>query len=453
VLRTTIGPALGALSLALTLVSAPIVARGAEQNCANEFRSGKLYFSQKIYLKAMQHYQLAVDLCPEKADYRAHYAISVAQFWGMRLDDALIPGADRGELAAVADSAESMYRLVGAEFDSSLALDTGKKNAKFVRENRKHFWVERYNLGLKLYKEKDYQGSALQFKLARLVDASDPKAYSQGAVALISTGDEMQAAELVRQGLALAPDDKSLHDLQESINLSAAQAATARSERNSSAASADTAITLLGEVLDARGGNDPNILFDRGVAYSDKAAAIAVPDSSGDVPPDLAAKAAEANKLAAADFGKAVELVPMEQDEKFHMGALFNQFQALVNAEDVDTALPLIKEYLEHDWKDPDAWQLLARSLIQKKSENEGVAALMAAKSLSPAGGKQLSLDDAIKHAEGKSADALTELGNPAAVYTYQEQQSGNQIECWFWPDKKVLRCFILGDQHGDLTW
>ena len=58
----------------VTAVGASVLPRftsAQEVNCANEFRSGKLYFAQKIYRKAVGHFALAVKTCPDKAEYRA----------------------------------------------------------------------------------------------------------------------------------------------------------------------------------------------------------------------------------------------------------------------------------------------------------------------------------------------------------------------------------------------
>src|SRR5512139_3818733 len=65
------------LSLAISLAAVgPALAE--DVNCANEFRSGKLYFSQKLYDKAVQRFGVAAGACPDKAEYRARYAMALA---------------------------------------------------------------------------------------------------------------------------------------------------------------------------------------------------------------------------------------------------------------------------------------------------------------------------------------------------------------------------------------
>jgi hypothetical protein len=38
-------------------------------------------------------------------------------------------------------------------------------------------------------------------------------------------------------------------------------------------------------------------------------------------------------------------------------------------------------------------------------------------------------------------------------VYTYQETESGNQINAWLWYAKKTAIAFKLGLRVGEYTW
>jgi tetratricopeptide (TPR) repeat protein len=446
----TIGRALGALSFAGALALAP-ASVGAEDNCANEFRSGKLYFSQKLYDKAVQRFARAVQLCPQKAEYHAHYALSLAHRSGMALDAAMAPGADPGALAALTDSVTAAFQLAAVEFDTSLALDDTKKHQKSVRENRKHFWVERYNLGLQLLKDENFAGADIQFRLARVMDPKEPKAYAQGAIALIKLDKKAEAAQLVEAGLILDPEDKTLKPLKSSIVRDAATELAQKAEQEHDAESGKKAEEMYTQVIEERiqagEEEDANLYFDRGVARSALAAALSQADTSGTVSPE----AAEAYRRAAEDFAKARELVPMDKDADFHKGALFNGIQALVYAEKGSDAVPLIKAYLGADWKDIPVWQLYAQALVQAGDKAGGVSALVVSRSLAH---DPVPVDQTVQGATADAAKAMSELGKPEAAYSYQEAGlEQGEIETWIWPSKKTAKSFIRGVQNGQITW
>lgn len=424
-------------------------------NCANEFRSGKLYFSQQIYDKAVARFQTAVEVCPEKAEYRARYAIALAQYADVRLDDILtMPEGDARQ--AGLDSVITMYTTAGGEFDSSLAYDSGKKNQKFVRENREHYWVGRYNEGIKRLNDQKYKRAALQFKLARLVNPDDVKAYSQGALALINLDEKSEAASLVKAGLEKDPKDQSLNKLLESIYLDAAKSLTQDAEKLATKpdqaaqgeAKAKEALDYLNQVLDRRGGKDPDVLFDRGTAYLALGRAIDEADTAQGVP----AGAVDACMKAATDFSSAAELVPVDDPDNrdFHLAARFNEIQAYLNAEKYDETLEKIKAYAAIDPMDPAIWQMWAICLNQKGDSNGAVAALMTYKSLK---GTKVTVDDAIKTAQKDSKAALDTMGKPDAVYSYQDTGSGEVIETWIWSAKHKAVNYVLGVKNGELSW
>jgi len=457
VLKHRMGPlalGLGVLSL---LVSGVGTASAQKVNCANEFRSGKLYFSQKIFDKAVDRFGLAAETCPDKAEYRGRYAIALAQYGGVRLDYALTYTDDPEARQATVDSVETMFTMAGAEFDSAAALDESKKNQKFVRENREHYWVERYNLGVKLLGEENFEGAELQFRLARLVDGTRPKAFSQGAIALISLDRKSEAASLVQAGLEQAPDDERLNTLIESIYLDAAKSLTREAENASAdrdpataeaaVAKADAAIDYLNQVLERRGGSDADIFFDRGAAKLAAGSLIQGVHTGEGISP----QASERFKAAAEDFKQAGDIAGNEGENlQFYLNCLFNQIQALMNAENYDLVMAKIKEYITLDARDPAVWQMWAIGLSSLDDSNGAVNALMASKSLA---GTELDAAESVKSAVGDAAAAAKALGSPDFVFTYQEPSSQEQIETWFWFGKKKVINFILGDKSGELTW
>jgi predicted Zn-dependent protease len=431
------------LALGASLFSAgPTLAQ--ELNCANEFRSGKLYFSQSLWDKAVERFALSVKGCPDKAEYRARYAMAVAQYAGIQIETVELTGDLEGNRAVV-DSVLGMYRLAGSEFDAALAAEDTKKNKKFVSENRYYFWVARYNQGLKLMKEEKHAAADLDFQLSRLVDPSDTKAYSQGAIALITLDRKGDAAALVQEGLARAPEDSTLNGLLETLYLDTALELTRASEETKDPAKATEAESYYNQVLERRGGADANVLFDRGVSRLAKGSALASAAGGESIPAD----AAEAFRAAAADFHQAGEIIPLAEDPEFYKSALYNEAQATLSAGDLDPAVGVFKQYLALDCRDKAIWQLLAQALVQKGDVKSATSALMVSKSLA---NQEVAVADAVKNAQGDAA-AQGELGDPESVYSYQESGSGNQITTWFWCQKRKAMSFILGSKQGEMTW
>ncbi len=443
------------IAVAALLASASLSHPAAAQkiNCSNEFRSGKLYFSQGVFDKAVDHFALSVEACPEKGEYRARYAMALSQRATELMDQARTMASTPDQEASMKAEAVEMYRKSGAEFDSSLARDDGKKNQKFVRENRKHYWVDHYNQGLKLAKDGKYDEAAKQLAIARYIDPSEVKAFTQGAVVLIKSDRKSDAASLVQEGLQIDPENKELVALQESIFKDAARSLIdeiPNVEPAAGVAKADSAIAYLNQVQGKTesGGEDPNVYFELGLANLEAGTAVARADTGEGV-----SSAAKARFLKAADqFKQAADLVPADGENRdFHVNAMFNRMQALLYAQEWDEALAGIKAYLSLEPTDAAAWQFMAQVLIQKAgNEQDAVLALMTSKSLQ---GQEISADDAITSAKPDEKAAYDRLGSPDKVYTYQVEKSDEQINVWFWFAKKQVAIFTQGTKSGELTW
>lgn len=423
-------------------------------NCANEFRSGKLYFSQNIYDKAVNRLAVAVEVCPEKSEYRARYAIALAQLAAERL--VYVPTlADTAARNALIDSLEAMVTLAGDEFDSSLAQeDCNKKIQKLVRESREHFWVDRYNQGIKLNEEENFSLAELNFRLSRLLNDTDPRAYSQAAIALIKMGDKAKAAELVQKGLEKVPDDEKLSSLQVSIYLDAANDLTREAEEEKSLEKADKALWYLEQVQAKSEETDPDILFKSGLAEMAAAGAITEAKSG-----DGESTEGVARYLAAAEsFARAGELVPFTPDpateeaagnNDFHMACRFNQIQSLWYAEDCEATIEAIKEYVQLRFDEAAIWQIWTFCLRTQGDSDQAASAIMVSKSL---GGTEISVDDAMKNAKADAAAALKELGPPDKVVSYQTED-GYQVDTWFWVANRKAMSFVLGVKNGEMAW
>jgi tetratricopeptide (TPR) repeat protein len=417
-----------------------------EVNCANEFRSGKLYFAQKINRKAVDHFAVSVKACPDKAEYRARYAMALAQFGEDKLAIVEATGDVAGNKADV-DTVLDLYKLAGSEFDASLKVDPSKGNVKFVKENRRHFWVNRYNEGIKLSKEEKHDAAVVEFKLARYVDPTEIKPYAQGAIELFNQGNKSEASALIREGMVIAPNDTTLAGLlikfgaDEARDLvkKAEDPATPPEEAVLLCARADSLYTAKLKTND----KDAYTFFDRGLGRLTWAATLASKDSAQSV--GIYGKAAE-------DFHKAGELTPASTDSAFYQSALYNEIQASMNAGNVSKAVDMVKEYMNYDCKDGGMWKTYAQALYLNK-DKQGAVALIISNSMSR--GNEVALADAIKNAQEDAKKALSERGNPTHVYAYTEDMGGKSmsIESWIWCNKKKSNVYYLGKDNGEVGW
>lgn len=449
--RGTLGGALAAIA-ALTVLTLPAA---GEENCANAFRSGKLYFVQKVYDKSVANFQTAVELCPAKAEYRWRYANALAEYAGERMLNEYVGAVGQESLLA---EILGLFGTAGAEFDSSLAVDPkDKSNKKFTNENRQHYWVDHYNRGLKFAKEGKFVPADVEFHVARLIDPHESRAYQQGAVALINSDRKSAAAELVRQGLVVDPENAGLKKLLNSIYVDAANGLIETADRlvretpygtvaQAAADSARAAQEFLQKVLESRS-DDPTLYFDIGLAYLTEGGALAHGDSGEVVSP----AAQESFRKAAVAFAKAAELAPPEGATRdTHLNSLFNEIQALINAQDNNEAHAVVNAYLKLAPADPAIWQFLAQVLVRTGDQEHTVMALVVSKSLS---GKELPVAEAQAVAIKEELDTARQMGAPDAVYTYQEAESGNQINTWLWYAKRTAVAFKVGLRVGEYTW
>ena len=421
------------------------VAVAQEVNCANEFRSGKLYFSEKVYAKAVDRFALAVKTCPDKAEYRARYAIALAQLGQEKLAVVETTGDVAGHKADV-DSVIAMYQLAGSEFDASLKTDNSKQNQKLVRENRMHFWVNRYNEGTKLAGENRNEAAALEFELSRMLDPNEIKAYQQGVVVLVNQGKVKEAQALIESGLAKAPNDSVLTSLQKRVGAVEAQRLLKQAEDSSTdPAKANELARRADSLLTHSIKDNPknaNLYFDRGLARMTRATT--TKDS---------AQAAGIYGQAADDFEEARKLVPAATDSSFHQSALYNEIQSWMNANKIDESIELIMEYLSIDLDDASVWKFYAQALLLSGDKKTGAIALIISNSMTT--GSPVTIEDAVKNAGEDQKKALTDRGQPSLVYAYTADMAGKivSVECWLWHAKKKASVYYLGKDNGEVRW
>jgi tetratricopeptide (TPR) repeat protein len=410
--RGTLGGALAAIA-ALTVLTLPAA---GEENCANAFRSGKLYFVQKVYDKSVANFQTAVELCPAKAEYRWRYANALAEYAGERMLNEYVGAV--GQESLLAEILE-LFGTAGAEFDSSLAVDPkDKSNKKFTNENRQHYWVDHYNRGLKFAKEAKFTHADVEFHVARLIDPHESRAYEQGAVALINSDRKSAAAELVRQGLAVDPENAKLKKLLNSIYVDAANGLIETADRlvretpygtvaQAGADSARAAQGFLQKVLEGRP-DDPTLYFDIGLAYLTEGGALAHGDSGEVVSP----AAQESFRKAAAAFAKAGPNWPSPKGHARHASQLlFNEIRLLSAGQ----RGPLGGERVpEPAPADPAIWRFLARCWLE-----QGIRNTPSWRSWFQVLRKELPVAE---RGGGDWKSSIRPGWGPGAVYTYQRR-------------------------------
>jgi len=444
------------------LVAVPGFVSAQEVNCANQFRSGKLYFDERVYRKAVDHFALSVKACPDKGEYRARYAMALGQLGEEKLKVVEATGDVAGNQADV-DSVLQMYNLAGSEFDASLKTDASKKNVKFVGENRQHFWVARYNEGIKLSKEEKHGAASMEFDLARRINPAEIKAYRQGAVSLIKENKTAEATKLIDEGLAIAPNDTTLKRMKDALGASEAGDIIKQIENGSMASEQAGPLCSEADSLFtakiAANPKDADTYFKRGLGRLTCAAVIASTDSAHSVA--IYSKAAE-------DFQKARELVPASTDTSFYQNALYNEIQASMNAGDIGKSVDMIQEYMDFDCEDSGMWKSYAQALYLKGEQQKSLVALIISNAVSKDAvppidaldvpyprGSEVPVLDAAKNAQEDAKKAQGERGDPTHVYAYTQVmgETTKQIQVWLWCNKKKANVYYLGKDNGEVDW
>jgi tetratricopeptide (TPR) repeat protein len=427
-----------AFVLGLTMVAAPVLAQ--DVNCANEFRSGKLYFSQGLFEKSMNRFATAVEVCPEKGEYHARYALALSEMGREYIGKVAFSTED--ERDTLLTKGIEFFRKAGEEFQAALDTEEGKKKKlqNFVEENRGHYWVDAYNEGIDLVAEEHFEDASIQFDVARLLNPGDVRAYSQGAIARLQADHREEALELVQKGLEIDPEDENLNTLEISIYKEAALDYASKGESEEDAEKIMESLALYALLIE-RDSTNANLYFDRALTALSGSRVVARTDSAAGV--GLCASSA-------ADFLRAAEMVPPEGDIDFHVNSLFNAVQAYSCAGNYGGAMSVLEEYLCKQPTDPAAWQFMAGLLVEGDDQDAVVSALMVSKSLA---GEEVSVETNAANATKDAKEDLNAHGPPEGVYTYQEASSGNQIHTWFWLEKHMAKSYILGERNGEVSW
>ncbi len=382
-------------SLVLVALAATVAITGCAQN--PHLSGGRLYRSQKVYDKALRELELAVQQEPQNP--LAHLELGMVY-------------AEIGET-----------KKAGAEFDKAVELDP--KMQKDVEANRRHYWVEHFNAGIRLSnEEKNFEEAAKEFEKAIDLDPQDARAYTNLAFCLRKIGRQDEALDLFEKAASLNPTDPTARK-----NLAASYVDLGRGEAKDGNFGA--ALKLFEKALEL----DSTLVeteFELANAYSQ------------------AAQADTTEEEKAAKYEKAISLYTrVVGRDPNHIDAIFNLGTAYLAMERADEALPLLKKAVDLDPKVHDFHNRLGRAYARQGNDEMAVAEIVVSKALRGMRQSDLDywLDPGTVKARYPDAAPLTrtleDVGRPEDVYTYQE--SGGTVEVWFYWTKGTAYYFVNG--------
>ncbi|MFH0778448.1 MAG: tetratricopeptide repeat protein [Candidatus Eisenbacteria bacterium] len=363
---------------------------------------GILYLSQKNFDKAMKELETAVQ--QEPTNGLAHLKLAMAY---AELDET---------------------KKAGAEFDKALELDPKLK--KDVDANRKHYWVEHFNEGVRLSQEdKNFPDAAKEFEMAIDVDPSDPRAYSNLGFALTQTGEHERALAVFEKAATVQPTDeaskKNLAAIYEDIGKK-----SLKEERF------DDAIKFFDRALQLQP-EKTSCMFELALCYFQKASRETV--------------AANAQP----EFGKAISYFKeVLKRDSTDVDAVFNMGSAYLAMDDVDEATVHLKKAVNMYPKIRDFHRVLGRAYARAGEQELAVTELVLAKALDPNRGRRMSADnidawvsaESVKARGGDVTDVssvIQNLGKPEELYSYEE--AGSLVEVWFYWTKGTALYLVNG--------
>jgi tetratricopeptide (TPR) repeat protein len=361
---------------------------------------GILYLSQQNYEKAVRELETAVEQEPNNGE--AHLKLAMAY-------------------AEIGDT-----KRAGEEFNRALELNP--KLQKDVEANRKHYWVEHFNEGVRLsQEEKAFEEAAKEFERAIELDPIDVRAYTNLGFCYTQLGEHEKALALFEKAAELNPTDetsrRNLAGIYEDI-----------AKNHFKTGDYPEAIRFYGKALELEP-DRINCAFQLGICHFQKASA------------ETSATAARA------DYQKALELYSrvLEQEPE-EVDVIFNMGIANLALDNMDEAIKLLQQSVDKDPKVSEFHKILGRAYARSGMQELAVTELVISKALDPNRGRRMTdIDgwispDAVKARYGEPGDiatSLQEFGKPEEIYSYEE--SGSVVEVWFYWSKGTGVYFVGG--------
>ncbi len=308
--------------------------------------SAKVYLQQDDLEQAEEQLKAAVTQHPEDAE--AHYWLGTIY------------------------ARTGRYELMNASFDRSLAQSP--KHQKDIAQGRQKYYVEHYNRGVQAVQADDFAKAAEAFEEAAVIDPEQIEAFKNLAFCQYKLGQPEEALATYEQALALSPEDADILTKRASIHYEQGdyeKAATAFEEISrlgkanvytlSSLASAyermkqpDKAIAAY-EKAAAINPEDENLLYNIAVLYSNQ----------------------EKYEQAVEYYKRSLQLKPDDTDAKFNLALAY-----VFRLEQWDEALPILKELVQTEPGNIEAWEMLSIVYARKDEVEESKRAYEKAEEL-----------------------------------------------------------------------
>lgn len=422
------------VNLLWVLLLAVVVVVVGCSKASQPYQSGKLYFSQKLYDKAAEQFEIAVTEDPESGKNYLELAKCYAEI-------------NENEKAG-------QNFKIAAEKDPTLKEE--------VDQAVRHYRADHYNHAVELMKEKSYGDAIAELQEAIYLNDMDPNQYINMGVCYSELKQTDLAVQYYEKALTLSPDDEMARA--NLVGTFANQAAEFSKEKNY-----DQAIKFYKKVLElslddkafnvdgatpaeliakVRGNEDAmGYTFDLGIAYLDKA------EDSGDD-----AALGQASEL----FGAIYEANPADDD------ALYYFAYGKMVAKQYDDAISAFGKLLDRSPREPTYYMNMAKAYVMgggsdNNMQMKGVLYFALAKALGSDDHKlaksafkdQSALEKRLKEKYSTWNDmkkVLDGSGVPEAIYTYQED-SGSDVESWFYWTKGEAAVFTNGYETGRISF
>jgi tetratricopeptide (TPR) repeat protein len=424
--------------LAWTLVLAVAFTAGiCLEGCSKAsqpYQSGRLYFSQQLYDKAAEQFELAVQEDPENGKNHFELAKTYAEL-------------ERNE------DAGKEFKLA-AEKDPTLKED--------VADAIQHYRADHFNDALSHIRDKSWGEAIAQLQESMYLDPDEPNQYINMGYCYSELGETDLAVSYYEKAMALSPEDEKART--NLIATFAKQASEFRGEGEY-----DRAVMFYLKVLELHIGDESldvaqakpavlsakvkgddvgtGYLFDLGLTYMDK----------GEKKQDE-----EAVKHAADTFKALFDDNPADSD------ALYNYGYSTMLAGDFPGAIEIFGQLLDRKPKEASYYMLMATCYVRSGSTEEEaqtniVLYFAIANSLQSDSNRQDPSEyrDQSKH-EGQLKSsyrtwkdmkkALDSAGTPEDIYVYTDE-SGHKFETWFYWTMGEAVVFSDGAEYGKISF
>ncbi len=314
----------------------------------------------------------------------------------------------------------------GPYFERATQNAEKKKHKEQVADNRKHYWVDRYNSGLNAFKEEAYESAATEARAALEIDPTECRGYTLLGPALIQTAQFDEAISVLEKGRELCEEDDRLRE------------------------------NLFVAYHNHGGGLFNDKKYAEAAEWYAKAAELN-PEDLGNLyqlgASQLQAAEEDSTMVGAArqSFQRYIELV----GDEGRADGLYNLTLVDLEAEDYEAAEVSAGEYISARPFDPDGYRLMSRIYAKTKQSDkmESNIVLFNCMKTEPIEDVGSWCADAAKRYGARSdfAKAMKDSGDPDRVYLHTDS-NGNEMVATYYESAGELHSFYHGKKKGTVT-